>query len=249
MKQGKGELIELYLEDGLTNGRLLCPQNLIPGPAQYLLAHDPASSAPLPVPIFNAGSSPGGFLTAPPIPPAWRPGTTLSLRGPLGRGFTLPASARRVALVALGDTSARLKPLLMTALKQNASVVLVSELDLSELPPEVEIQPVSTLPEVAHWADYAAIDMPREKLSGLCQELGFGEHSPYREHVGAPVFASNEDATRRQQAKVLFESQVLILTPMHCGGIAECGVCAVVVHRGWKMACKDGPVFELKELL
>ena len=107
MKQGTGELVELYLENGLTGGRLLCPQNLIPSPGQYLLAHATASNDPLPAPVFNAGSVPGGFLAAPPIPETWQPGTSLSLRGPLGRGFTLPASSRRVALIALGDTSAR----------------------------------------------------------------------------------------------------------------------------------------------
>ena len=172
MKQGTGELVELYLENGLTGGRLLCPQNLIPGPGQYLLAHDPASNDPLPAPVFNAGSIPGGFLAAPPIPPTWRPGTSLSLRGPLGRGFILPASAKRVALAPLGETSARLKPLLMAALEQNASVVLVSELELSDLPPEVEIQPVSALAEVAQWADYLAIDIARDIPARVARKVG-----------------------------------------------------------------------------
>ena len=171
-KRGTGELTELYLENGLTGGRLLCPQNLIPEPGQYLLVQDPASDSPLPVPVFNAGSVPGGFLVAPPIPRIWQPGTSLSLRGPLGRGFSLPASARRVALVSLGETPARLKPVLATALDQSAALVLVSDLDLSDLPPAVEIQPVSALAEVAHWADYLAIDMPRESLPGLREMLG-----------------------------------------------------------------------------
>ena len=225
MKQGTGELVELYLDNGLTGGRILCSQKLIPKPGQYLLTHDPASDSPLPAPVFSAGSIPGGFLAAPPIPQTWRPGTPLSLRGPLGQGFSMPASSRRVALIALGNTSARLKPLLMAALAQNASVVLVSELDLSDLPPEVEIRPVSSLPEVAGWADYAAIDVPCEKLSGLQEMLGL-----------------------EKQAKVPFEAQVLVSTPMPCGGMGDCGVCAVTTHRGWKMACKDGPVFDLKDL-
>jgi len=225
MKQGIGELTELYLENGQTGGRLLCPPGLIPSAGQYLLAHDPASSALLPVPIFSAGSVPGGFLVAPLIPPTWRPGVSLSLRGPLGRGFSLLASARYVALVALGETAARLKPLLAIALGQGASVVLVSDLNLPELQPEVEIQPVAALAEVVKWADYLAIDLPRESLPGLREKLG-------------PV----------GQARVRFEAQALVATPMPCGGIAECGVCAVTVRRGWKMACKDGPVFDLKEL-
>lgn len=225
MGLASGELVEIYLENGLTGGRLLCPQNLNPAPGQYLLAHNPASDDPLPAPIFNAGSVPGGFLTAPPVPGTWLPGSSLSLRGPLGRGFSLPPSARCVALVALGETSARLKPMLMDALGQNASVVLVSDLELPDLPPEVEIQSVAGLVEVVKWADYMALDLPRASLPGLREKLGLG-----------------------RQARFKLDVQALVLTPMPCGGIAECGVCAVALRRGWKMACKDGPVFDLKEL-
>jgi NAD(P)H-flavin reductase len=41
----------------------------------------------------------------------------------------------------------------------------------------------------------------------------------------------------------------LVVAPMPCGGLAECGVCAVTTRRGWKLACKDGPVFDLGELI
>jgi len=234
MKQGMGELTELYLENGLTGGRLLCPQNLIPEPGQYLLAHDPASPAhhgpgradsSLPAPIFSAGSIPGGFLVAPPTPQKWQAGTTLSLRGPLGRGFYLPASARRVALIAFAESTARLKPLLAIALKQAASVVLVSDLASIEYPPEVEIRPASELSDILEWADYLAIDLSRDSLPELQEKLRNGV-----------------------QAKINSDAQILVLTPMPCGGLAECGVCAVTVRRGWKMACKDGPVFNLSEL-
>jgi len=36
--------------------------------------------------------------------------------------------------------------------------------------------------------------------------------------------------------------------PMPCGGLGDCGLCAVDLKRGWKLACKDGPVFDLNEL-
>ena len=235
MKQGTGELIELYLENGLTGGRLLCPQSLMPAPGQYLLAHDPASDSSLPAPVFSAGSISGGFLVAPPIPETWRPGTSLSLRGPLGNGFFLPASARRVALVSLGETSARLKPLLAASLEQEASVVLVSDLDLTDLPPEVEIQPLSSLAEIAQWADYVALDVPRKFLLGLREKLGFSGHARVRFARPGP---------RRAE-----EAQILVVTPVSCGGMGACGVCSVIVRRGWKMACKDGPVFDLNELI
>jgi dihydroorotate dehydrogenase electron transfer subunit len=226
MQQAYGELVEIYLENGLTGGRLLCPQNLIPSPGQYLLAHDPASHTPLPVPVFSAGSVPGGFLVAPPLGTAWRPGVSLSLRGPLGCGFSLPPSARCVALVALAGTDARLRPLLAAALGGGAAVVLVTDLELTGLPAEVEIQPVSALAQVVKWADYMALDVLRESLPGVREKLGPGG-----------------------QARVECQAQVLVLTPMPCGGMAECGVCAVTLRRGWKMPCKDGPVFNLVDLI
>jgi hypothetical protein len=233
-KRGTGELTELYLENGLRGGRLFCSQNLVPEPGQYLLAHDGSldrhgpgrADSPLPAPVFNAGPVPGGFLVAPPIPQTWQPGTSLSLRGPLGKGFSLPPSARRVALASLGETSARLKPLLAAALEQDAALVLASDLDVPDLPPEVEIQPVPALAEVAHWADYLVIDTTRESLPRLREMLGLSE-----------------------QARVTLEAQVLVIAPMPCGGLAECGVCAVTTRRGWKMACKNGPVFALNELI
>jgi len=226
VKQGTGELVEIYLENGLTGGRLLCPQNLIPEAGQYLLADEPASEAPLPVPVFKAGSTPGGFMIAPPIPRTWQPGTTLSLRGPLGHGFSPQDSARCIALVVLGETYSRLKPLLANALERDVSMVLVSDLDSPDLPLEVEIQPLSRLAEVAQWADYLAMDVPRESLPGLRGMLGLS-----------------------RQARVKLDAQILVHTPVPCGGMGECGVCAVITRRGWKMACKDGPVFDLNDLI
>jgi len=226
MIQGSGELVERYLENGETGGRILCAQNMIPSSGQYILAHNPGSTEPLPASIFYAGSIPGGFLAAPPIPESWQPGVTLSLRGPLGRGFTLPTSVKRVAFVALGKTIARLKPLLSAVLEKKSSVVLVTGLDVPDLPPEVEIQSLSRISEIARWADFLAIDVMRESLPGLHQMLGL-----------------------KQQANIECVAQTLVVTPMPCGGMADCGVCAVKVRRSWKMACKDGPVFDLKNLI
>jgi hypothetical protein len=237
MRQATGELIEITLENGLTGGRLLCPQNLVPAPGQYLLAHGLASDALLAAPIFSAGLAPGGFFIAPPIPPEWRPGISLSLYGPLGRGFSLPTTAHCIALVALGETTARLNPLLAAALKSGASIVVVSELVLAGLPPEVEVQPVSALPDVAKWADYLALDLPRESLPWLRGVVGSdGKRRPDVKGVVHPVPQTG------------FLREALVLTPMPCGGMAECGVCAVTVRRGWKLTCKDGPVFDLDEL-
>lgn len=224
MHTGKGQVVELMLEDGLRHTRISCPTNLIPAPGQYLLASD-ASDSPLPASIFSTDSTPQGFIAAAPVPDSWIPGRELHLRGPLGRGFNLPGSARKVALVAFDDAPLRLRGLIVPALKSGAAVTLVTNLGSDSLPDEVEVQPVSALAEIAEWADVLAFDVACGNLFKLEEYLG-----------------------SMKQAWAGKGAQVLVRTPMPCGGIADCGVCAVAFRSGWKMACKDGPVFELMEI-
>ncbi len=226
MLQGIAELIEVTLYNGQLAGRILCESKLVPTPGQYLLASDPASEAPFPTPVFAAGSVPGGFLAAPPLPPAWRPGTTLTLRGPLGHGFSLPAFAGRVALLALGRTFGRLRPVLDNALDQGAAVVALGSVMPEGLAAEVEFRPEAAISEVLAWADYVAIDLPRASLPELRERLKLVDHAP-----------------------ASLDAQALVVAPMPCGALAECGVCALPARRGWKMACKDGPVFKLSDLI
>ena len=224
MHTGTGQVVELILKDTHRHARISCSPSLIPSPGQYLLGSD-RSDAPLPVPIFYTDFSPQGFIAAAPLPDSWVPGREIYLRGPLGRGFILPSSARKVALVAFDDSSVRLHGLIQPALSQDAAVVLVSNSRVDNLPDEVEVQPISALPEIIQWADYAAFDVARENLPELRERFFNG-----------------------MQTKLPFEAQILVRTPVPCGGIAECGVCSVTGKSGWKMACKEGPVFDWKEL-
>jgi hypothetical protein len=224
MHTGKGQVVELILQNGFRHLRISCAANLIPSAGQYVLAGS-ASNDPLPVPLFYTDSSSEGFITASPVPASWNPGQEISLRGPLGRGFTLPVSARKVALVAFDDSPVRLYGLIARSLKQGAAVVLVCDVDAEGLPDDVEIQPLSALDDVLKWADYTAFDVERENLFGLRERLG-----------------------GQNQMSLKSEAQVFIHTPVPCGGIAECGVCSVVLKSGWKLACRDGLVFDLREI-
>ena len=223
MHTGKGQVLELILEDGYRHMSISCPSNLIPSVGQYLLASD-GSDSPLPVPLFYTDSAPQGFIAAAPAPNAWNPGLELHLRGPIGRGFTLPTSARKVGLIAFDESPARLKGLIQHALKQDAAVVLVCNSSADNLPDDVEIQPLASLTEVVEWADYVALDVARENLNQVWERLG-----------------------KLDQEAAWKEVQILVRTPVPCGGVAECGVCAVAVKSDWKMACKDGPVFDWNE--
>ena len=225
MQTGKGQVLQLILEDGYRHARVSCPSNLIPSPGQYLLAGD-GSDSPLPFPLFHTDFAAQGFTAAAPIPDLWRPGTELQLRGPLGHGFTLPLSSRKVGLIAFDFSPARLKGLISPSLKQDAAVVLVCDSSVDHLPDDVEVQPILALQDIVKWADYLAFDVAREKMSQLKEQLGKLNH----------VVAGKE-------------AQVLIHTPVPCGGVAECGVCAVTLKSTWKLACKDGPVFDWGDIL
>ncbi|MBI5951281.1 MAG: hypothetical protein HY865_06470 [Chloroflexi bacterium] len=212
MKNGQAQVAEIFLDSRM---RLVCPPELIPAPGQYLLAHASFSDDPLADPVFFSDSAPEGFVAAPGLP--WTPGTKLNLRGPLGHGFAIPASARKVALIAFDDSPERMRGLIPIAFKLGAEVVLVSDVAAQDLPEAVEVQPLQALDEIIQWADFAAFDVARENLPRLAKKLGTGNQLP---------------------------AQILIRAPMPCGAVAECGVCAVNIHNEWKLICKDGPVFE-----
>ena len=224
MHTAKGHVVELLLEDGGPALRISCPPVLVPSPGQYVLAGD-GSTLSLPVSLFYTESAPQGFIAVTPAETPWRPGTRLSLKGPLGRGFSLRSSFRKVGLIAFDGSPARLKGLIAPALRQEAAIVVVCASSPDSLPDEVEVQPLSALTEILEWADFLAVDVQRENLQLLRERMG-----------------------RLKQLTVGHQTQVLVHTPVPCGGIADCGICAVTVKSGWAMACKDGPVFDWKDL-
>ena len=225
MRTYQGRVAELKLDPaGRTAARIACPPQAVPAPGQYLLGTD--ETGLLGTPLFLAGPAVSGFIAAPPLPASWAPGTPLALRGPLGRGFRLPTGLRRLALVAAGEGVARLLPLAVQALDQNMAVTLYADAALPDLPLSVEAYPLGAAGEALAWADFLAVEIALEALPGLGTLLGLGP--------GGHLPGSG---------------QALVLATMPCAGLADCGACAVTARRSWKLACKDGPVFELKDLL
>ena len=230
-----GTIDQIYLDERRA-ARIACPAGLVPAPGQYLLASAKSNpEASLAQPVYSTGSCPGGFYAAAPLPASsiWLPGTELNLRGPLGHGFNLPVSARKVALAALDGNSARLLALLEPTLAQNASVVLLCDQPPANLPTALEILPISALPETTGWADYLACQVRREGLPELLSLLTPERNQSYAQSKSIPPRSGS--------------AQALVETPVPCGGLAECGVCAVNLRpgRGFLLACKDGPVFDL----
>lgn len=205
----------------------LLPQ-LLPAAGQYLPCQRlTGGSEILVTPLFRVIGSEGS-LSVGPLPSEWLPGDILSYLHPQGNGFKLPRSARRVALVAFGVSPIRLLPLAPAALEQGASVSLFCDPNpssdiLNWVSSQVEVAPLAALFSNLDWPDYLALDVPRSQLN--------------------PFFS------RFPQDDLHLEGQVLVQTPMPCRGLAECGVCAVRTEHGFRLACVDGPVFSIKEII
>jgi NAD(P)H-flavin reductase len=208
--------------------RIECPKVAIPTPGRYAIAWSPEdANAPLATPLFAAWIEAEGFQAAAPVPSNWEPGTALQLRGPLGKGFTPPGGLRRLGLASLDENMARLQPLMHQALEQGAAVALFTDHALPSLPSAVEANPLEALQEALTWADYLAVDLPPQAIPEISRLLG----------------------VERGPRALPCPAQALVHLAIPCGGVADCGACAVETRLGWKLACEDGPVFDLIDLL
>lgn len=196
-------------------------------PGQFFQAFAVGEDALLPTLLYPCRDERDSLLLSGSIPKNWQPGTELHLRGPRGNGFHLPPLARRIALTTLDKVSInRILPLAGIALQSGANVTLFTDTSQSDLAPEVEVLPLEELSGIKEWADaFAAVLQPQE-LSTLLQKLDF---SPGK--------------------KIPFEGQIMLDVPMICDEVSTCGLCAVKTSKGWKMVCKDGPVFPLEDLI
>ncbi len=221
-------LLEIAHLGTATAGVLDIPTQFWPGPGQYLPCQrdaDPLNI--LPINLFRVLGLDDRLYLAP-LPEHWLPGDNIRHLPPQGYGFSLPPTARRIGLLVFGVSPLRLLTLIKPALAQNAALVLFWDAHpttdiLHLLPTMVEVAPTTSLAENFDWLDYLAIDLDLVNLPQL--DALFGTQN------------------------LTFEGQVLLHTPMPCRGIGECGVCAVKTRHGWKLACVDGPVFDLQEVL
>lgn len=225
---------DIYQVSSRFSHNLICvktehPLNFDSGQYVHVMLEE-ADNDPLPrVMYVEYGSS----STTPvffPAPANWHPGCRVSFRGPLGHGFQLPALLRRIIMIGFDDDPSRLMPLIQSCLKLKADIVLSGEFlsnpeICKDIPPQIELANSDQWPDLLKWADMVAMDIPIQKWQQLCD------------------FTSRYDTLINPM-----NIQILIHTSMPCGGIAECGVCAVSTKRGYKMACADGPVFNLSEL-
>ncbi|MSQ33726.1 MAG: dihydroorotate dehydrogenase electron transfer subunit [Dehalococcoidia bacterium] len=170
-----------------------------------------------------------------------RPGESVEIIGPLGRGYNVPPQARNLLMVAGGVGIAPIAFLAERAIAKGRSVTILqggaSAQQLfpgQELPPEVEL--VTATLDGSAGRQGLVTDMVPEHLDWADQVFACGPMAMYRTLAGQlPRLPS------RKQCQVLLE------TPMACG-FGLCYTCAVETRRGTKLVCKEGPCFDLREI-
>ena len=214
--------------------RVDCSESIFPSPGKYILAYNPIEQEyALAHCLFSVGfeNDIGRKSTSllGPIPPSWTPGTNLVLRGPMGNGFEGYAETKRLAIATFSNTMLRLLPIIKPALNSGADVAvfLPENLRLTELPADIEVLPLQVLHEFLSWPTLLLLEIPLMELPELRTWLKFPPH----ETLPCPA-------------------EALILTPMPCAALGDCGACAVPSRNSrYHLACKDGPVFKLSELV
>jgi NAD(P)H-flavin reductase len=194
---------------------------------QFFQAFAVDSEDLLPILLYPCQVSASEVLLGGEVPKSWMPGTDLHLHGPHGNGFHLPPLTRRVAITTLDYSSPnRLLPLVDTALANCTEVTLFTNLTLSNLAPEIEVLPLEELNQVTNWADYLAVVLKPGQVSAFRNGL-----------------------QRNTDRKTPFTAEIMVEVPIICDKSSACGVCAVYTSHGWRLACKDGPVFALDDLI
>ncbi|MCP4543718.1 MAG: hypothetical protein GY832_41925 [Chloroflexi bacterium] len=191
-------------------------------------------------PIFAAWADPESFeiLVSPDHPAAaLRSGMRVNLIGPLGRGFEVPAPTRRLLLVADTVHLPVLLPLAQPGNQFPSTALLLSATTSTDLylvhmlPPTLEVHLVTAdgsaldlFSDLVRWADcvcVASAPSSYPKLAEIVQKVRIRPDHHF--------------------------AQVLVIPSTVCG-VGACQSCAVEVARGTKLACTNGPVFNLNEL-
>lgn len=232
MKHYTGQLIEVLLEAYKNaSARVSLPAEAHPKPGQYLLInHDSHSDETLPYTFFPALSLPAleqadELLISGDIPSDWAPGIRLAISSPKGRAIRIPSGTQKLALLASAGSSARLLAILGEALSRSIAVVLLCENIPASLPDQVEIRGFSQVQEIVAWSDYLVVDIPysgEKDTQEMLASLDISKHT---------------------------NGMVIISGTYPCGALADCGLCSVQTRHKVALACKDGPAFDIAELL
>jgi dihydroorotate dehydrogenase electron transfer subunit len=169
-----------------------------------------------------------------------QPGDSIDILGPLGNGFSLSPETLNILLVGGGIGIAPLPFLARTAMEKGYSVdLLLGAATACQLYPQHLIPPglncIFTTDDGTVHTNGFITDLMPEHLEKADQIFTCGPSPMYRTMAKIPE---------------LKEKQVQISLEVHMGcGFGVCYGCTIKTKQGLKQVCRDGPVFELNDVL
>jgi dihydroorotate dehydrogenase electron transfer subunit len=196
-----------------------------------------------------------------------KPGERIDILGPLGKGFTIAPKSKNLLLVAGGIGLAPLVFLMQQALSQHqitlihgasmAAQLYHNSCQLSAISYQtVQFIPVTedgstgqkgkatdVLPDFLDWADQIYACGPVGMYKAMAEMSLRAERSnlkPKKSIVGEGLVPSRN--------RKLKECQVSLEVRMGCG-FGACYGCTINTKKGLRHVCRDGPVFELDDII
>ena len=172
---------------------------------------------------------------------AQREGSILDLLGPMGHGWSIRPTVRNLLLVSEGTMIASLTYLAQTALEQELAVALVAACESEDevyppalLPPEVEYHIVTKDGSTGQHGDVQSV---------------LGTYLPWADAACFCVAPETSVAlyAHFERLRLKHFAQGAVLRPLVCGN-GVCLTCNVETRSGPKLVCRDGPIFDLREI-
>jgi dihydroorotate dehydrogenase electron transfer subunit len=167
-------------------------------------------------------------------------GDNLDLLGPLGNGYTIYPNSKNLLLVAGGIGIAPLVFLGQKAAKEGYSATLLLGASTTPqlypkklLPPEVKL--ITATEDGSSGQKGMITDYLPDYVDGADQVFACGPMPMYKTMAKMPKLKNKP-------------VQISLEVRMGCG-LGVCYGCTVKTKNGLKQVCKDGPVFELEEVL
>jgi dihydroorotate dehydrogenase electron transfer subunit len=200
-----------------------------------------------PISIHESQSHVAGFLYAViGAGTAWlaqrQPGESIDLIGPAGNGFSYDLKSRRLLLIAGGMGIAPLTYLAREATQQGLQVVILAGAKTGQ-----QIYPASLVPPGCQY--FTATEDGSAGEKGLVTAL-LPRHVDWADQVFVcgplPMFK-----TLAGDYGLLLKNksvQVSLEVRMGCG-MGFCFACTIQTHKGLQQVCKDGPVFQMSDII
>ena len=167
---------------------------------------------------------------------------TIDLLGPLGNGYSIHPATHNLLLVAGGIGIAPLGFVAQEALNKRHSVTLLLGAPTSRqlypehlLPPG--IKPVTTTEDGTAGRKGMVTDLIPDFIDRADQVFACGPVTMYQD-----MYAQREERLKSKPVQVSLEVR------MGCG-LGACYSCTVKTRSGLRQVCKDGPVFDLEDIL